>query len=368
MNVFLRSLLPRLAAKGIRTDVLTRGKGAEIETSRPSPGVRILHLPCGWREPSSRESAFDALPKFSRKMRELLAAGAPPYEVVSAHYWMSGVACLDAGAPPQVFAYHTVEARKGGAAAGPGGDLSVRRREAEERLSREAGRVVCFSREDLAGTAGIFPAVSAKGTVIPPGVDDAFRSPPSRTAARKKLGIPSSAFLFLLAAREDPGKNVASALDAFRTVRAEEGGRLWLLVAGQKLPASALPEGVACAGAVPHAEMPALFAASDAVLSPSSYESFGLVPLEAMAAGRPVIAPADGFWGDTIRSEGGGVAYLPATETGLPDAMRSVCRGAALRARLSEEGKRIAARFTWAKCTSSWARLLSAAARPGNRR
>ena len=181
-------------------------------------------------------------------------------------------------------------------------------------------------------------------------------------------GIPADAFLFLLAAREDPGKNVDSAIEAFRALRAAEGERLRLLIAGQKIHAALLPAGAACAGPVPHADMPGLYSAADAVLCPSAYESFGLVPLEGMAAGRPVIAASGGFWGDTILSEGGGLVYAPETETGLSEAMRTVFREESLRARLSEEGMRIAARFTWETCTSSWAKLLSSVARSGNPR
>jgi len=363
MNVFLRGLLPGLAANGFRTDVLTRGKGTEVEITRPFPGVRIFHLPCGWRDPASRESAYDALPRFARKARELLAAGRPAHDVVSAHYWMSGIACLEAGLRTPVFTYHTIEARKAGSAATPPPGLSAIRRNAEERLAREVSRVVCFSEDDLARTMETFSAVAGKGTVIPPGVDDAFRNLPPRAEARRKLGIPAGAFLFLLAAREDPGKNVVSAIEAFRALRAGEGDRLRLLVAGQDLPAALLPAGAVCGGPVPHAEMPALFSAADAVLCPSSYESFGLVPLEAMAAGKPVIAPTSGFWGGTIRSEGGGVTYAPEAKTGLVDAMRAVCREETLRTRLAEDGVRIAARFTWERCTSLWGRLLSSTAR-----
>jgi D-inositol-3-phosphate glycosyltransferase len=370
MNVFLRGLLPALAAEGIRTDVLTRGKGREPEITLPFPGVRILHLPCGWREPPTRESAYASLPRFVRSVKDLLETGAALYDAVSAHYWMSGISCLDAGVrlPPPVFSYHTVEALKGGAAPAPAPGLSAVRRAAEGRLSREAFRLVCFSRSDLARTVEIFPSAAGKGEVIPPGVDRVFRAPPPREEERRKRGIPSGCFLFLLAARKDPGKNVEAAIEAFRALRAEEGERLRLLVAGQNLPLDRLPDGIACAGPVPHAEMPGLLAAADAVLCPSSYESFGLVPLEAMAAGRPVVAPWTGFWGDTIRAEGGGAGYAPDAPSGIIDAMRAVCRDEALRARLAGEGVTIAARFTWEKCTTAWAELLSSAARSGSPR
>lgn len=367
MNVFLRGLLPGIAARGFPTDVLTRGKGTEVELTRPFPGVRILHLPCGWRDPPSRESAYEALPQFARCARELLAGERTPYDVVSVHYWMSGVACLEAGLRPQAVTFHTVEARKA-SPADSSMRLSAIRREAEERLSREGSRIICFSEGDLARTMEIFPAAEGKGTVIPPGVDDLFRNPPPRGEARRRHRIPAGAFLFLLAARPDPGKNVVSAIEAFRALRSEEGDRLRLLVAGQELPPDLLSAGVSCTGPVPYAEMPYLYSAADAVLCPSTYESFGLVPLEGMAAGRPVIAASGGFWGDTIVSEGGGVAYSPELPTGLAEAMRTIYVEESLRARLSEEGVRIAARFTWEKCTESWGRLLSRIARPGSRR
>ncbi len=368
MNIFLRGLLPGLAAKGLKTDVLTRGKGTEVEITRPFPGVRILHIPCGWKDAPTRESAHGSLARFARGASRLLDAGGQAYDAVSAHYWMSGIACMEAGMRPLAFTYHTIGARKRFSAAAPPGALSRVRMEAEKRLALEVSRVVCFSADDLAATVEILPAVEGKGTVIPPGVDDAFRTPPPRGPARRKRGIPDGAFLYLLAARQDPGKNVARAIEAFRVLRAEEGDRLRLIVAGQELPDGSLPGGAACAGPVPHGEMPALYSAADAVICPSSYESFGLVPLEAMAAGTPVIAPVTGFWGGTIRSDGGGLAYPPESASGLVDAMRAVRRDAGMRARLAEEGRRIAARFTWEKCTESWARLLSGPATPDSRR
>jgi len=372
MNVFLRGLLPGLARFWIRTDVLTRGTGRSPETTVPWPGVRIVHVPCGWKTPASREGALDALPRFVAGARRLVASPGPVYDVVSAHYWMSGVAAvrlLPAPRPPLVFSYHTVEALKIRGAAGERPDrLFLARTAAEDLLAREADRVVCFTRRDLAATRKVFPRLAGKGAVIPPGVDDAFRRPPGRTDARRLLGIPPRAFLFLLVGRADPEKNVSQAVAAFRDMGPERSRGGVLLVAGQERPPEALPEGVVFAGPVPHDRMPRLYAAADAVLCPSLYESFGLVQLEAMAAGVPVIVPAGGYWGQKIGREGGGLVYDPAGAPGIGEAMRAVRRDGALQARLSREAERAASAFTWERCTETWARLLSKLSRPGSRR
>ena len=372
MNIFLRGLLSGLSRRGIETDVLTRGKGERVETTRPYRGVRVHHLPCGWEEPVSREGALRSLPRFMETAGEFLRARSAPSDALSAHYWMSGVAAREAGARVRsrgmVFAFHTVEARKPVPAGYRPDALSIARRDAEERIAREAHRLVFLSDHDLAATAGILPGVDGKGVVIPPGVDDAFRRPPPREESRREFGIPPGAFLFLLAARAEAGKNTLAAVEALPAIRGKGDRAALLLIAGQNRPAGDVTPGVIFTGPVPHAKMPALLSAADAVLNPSTYESFGLVPLEAMAAGVPVIVPRDGHWGDTVAGEGGGMAYSPSSPRGLADAMAAMMGDAAARDRMAGEGKRIAARFTWERCTDSWARLLSSAARRDNRR
>ncbi|MGE5663198.1 MAG: glycosyltransferase [Deltaproteobacteria bacterium] len=370
MNVFLRGLLPGLARRGVRTDVLTRGKGTSVEITAPWPGVRIVHLPCGWRTPASREGALDALPRFAAEGLRFVSSARTAWDVVSAHYWMSGIAALRLAPPrlPLVLTYHTVEALKARPARARPDRLFLARMAAEEALAREADRVVCFTRRDLAATRKALPRLAGKGAVIPPGVGDAFRRRRGRPEARRLLRIPPRAFLFLLVARPDPEKNVPGAVAAFRDLARDGFREGLLLVAGQERPPGAVPDGVVFAGPVPHDRMPSLYAAADAVLCPSLYESFGLVQLEAMAAGVPVIVPAGGFWGDTIRREGGGVVYDPRGGRGLADAMGAVARDAGLRTRLAGEAERAASAFTWERCTASWARLLSTLSRRGSRR
>ncbi len=356
MNVFLRGLLRGLSQRGIGTDVLTRATGETVEVTDPFPGVRIFHVPCGWKEPPTRQGAWDSLGRFAEGARLLMRGERISPRVVSAHYWMSGSATGKIADAPMVLSYHTVEARKAPRRPAGGDPLSAVRRREEERLARMAARVVFFSEYDLERNRSVFPGLGEKGIVIAPGVDDRFRRLLPLQVARAYIGLPLSGAIFLLAARGDAGKNARVALDTFREVRGRWKGEVSLVVAGQKGEDGG---GVRFLGSVPHDGMPVLFAAADAVVCPSIYESFGLVPLEALSAGIPVLAPKGTYWGEKIDAEGGGLAYAPEGPDGLADAMFRLLSDSSLRARLSLRGPEVAAPFTWERCTETWAGLLS---------
>ncbi|HEY5996382.1 MAG TPA: glycosyltransferase, partial [Candidatus Deferrimicrobiaceae bacterium] len=354
---------------GVETDVLTRGFGETAVVTRPVPGVRVFHLPCGWTKGSTdREDAWRSLPRFVASARILLGAG-NRYDAASAHYWMSAIAARAlsgesgrrARAIPAAFCFHTVEARKIRAPGTIPGSFAGLRMAAEREIAGSVDSLVCLSSYDLAETVRCYPDAGPRGTVIPPGVDERFTSPPGRESARIALGRGAAGTLFLLAARDDSGKNTASAVEAVRRLRASNGGAdVELIVAGSERPPGTEREvGVTFAGAVPHEAMAAYYAAADAVVCPSLYESFGLVPLEALAAGTPVIAPETVYWGKRLRTEGGGLAYDPADPGALAAAMGRFLAGDGLRERLSAESRRVAAPFTWPRCAASWASLLS---------
>jgi D-inositol-3-phosphate glycosyltransferase len=367
MNVFLRGLLRELSRRGHPVDVLTRATREAPDLSSPFPGVRIFHVPCGFPIPPTRQGAYDSLERFAGRALRLLKRHRIAPRVVSAHYWMSGVAARRISGAPVLLVYHTVEARKPGAGERTEDPLSAIRRREEERLSSGAARVVCFSEGDLEETGKVLPFVAGKGIVIPPGIDDRFRRHPPREVARAFLGLPQDADVLLLASRADEGKNAGEALTAFRRVREGRKGRLLLVVAGQG-GAGRDEDGVTFLPSVPHDGMPMLYAAADAVVCPSRYESFGLVPLEAMASGVPVAVPQGTYWGGKIRLEGGGVTYDPDDPDALPGVVRSLVSDPALRSRLSGEGARVASPFTWERCTASWERLLSSVSTPRNPR
>jgi D-inositol-3-phosphate glycosyltransferase len=368
MNVFLLGLLRGLSKRGVATDVLTRATGETVEVSAPFPGVRLFHVPCGWKDPPSRESAFASLDLFVERCRVLMRGERIEPGVVSAHYWMSGVAARGLSAAPMVLCYHTVEARKAESPGAGRDTLSAVRRTEEAALAGEASRVVCFSEYDLLENGRIFPDLSGKGVVIPPGVDDRFRHIPPPEVARSYLGLPQGGMIFLLAARGDSGKNAAAAVAAFHAMRDRWKGPATLLVAGQDGPEGAPGGDLLFLGSLPHAGMPMLFAAADAVLCPSLYESFGLVPLEALSGGVPVVVPEETYWGERIRAEGGGLVYPRGEPVRFSDALLALASSPQLRARLSLEGAAVAAPFTWERCTASWETLLASASTQGSPR
>ena len=368
MNIFLRGLLQGLGEEGMATDVITRATGETVEVSNPYPGVRIFHVPCFWIPRPTRESAWESLGVFIEKSRLLLHGEGILPDVVSAHYWMSGVAALRLFTAPMVLSYHTVEALKERPMEEAAPALAAVRLEEEARLARDASRVVFFTEHDRERNLGFVPGLAGKSVVIPPGVDERFRQPLPREVARSFLGLPLTGEIFLLASRSDPGKNAGAALEAFRAVRSRWKGEAFLVIAGQEKGAEAPEEGIVRLGPVPHDSMAVLYSVADAVLCPSRYESFGLVPLESLSAAVPVIVPEGTFWGERIRSEGGGLVYPPDDPEGLIRAMLSLLVDPSLRARLSVGAPKVAEPFTWGKCTGAWMRLLSSVSTSGDRR
>ncbi|MBE0605381.1 MAG: glycosyltransferase [Deltaproteobacteria bacterium] len=368
MNILLRGLLKGLGEAGMPTDVLTRATGETVEVTTPFPGVRVFHVPCFWLPRPTRESAWESLEVFIEKSRLLLHGEGVLPDVVSAHYWMSGVAALKLSSAPMILSYHTVEARKARSAEEAGRPLAAVRIEQEERLAREASRLVFFTGHDRERNLRVLPGLSGKAVVIPPGIDDRFRVPLPREVARSFLGLSPGGVIFLFAARSDPGKDSAAAVEAFRSVRSRWEEKPSLLIAGREGGAEPPEEGIVPLGVVPHDSMAVLYSAADAVICPSRYESFGLVPLESLSAAVPVIVPEGTYWGEKVRAEGGGLAYDPDDPEGLAGAMTALLADPSLRARLSVAGPKAAESFTWGKCTGAWMELLASVSRSGNPR
>ncbi len=183
--------------------------------------------------------------------------------------------------------------------------------------------------------------------VVPNGVDvDPFRdAEPADLPPGRRL---------LFVGRLDRRKGFPVAVKAFGKL-ADQLRDVLLVVAGDgpdRDAVGALPQGlgkrVVMLGAVPHAELPPYHAASEAFVSPATgRESFGIVLVEAMAAGLPVIATDIPGYREVVRNDVEGLLVAPGDAAGLATAIRRVLTEPGLAERLGRAGRARAERFRW---------------------
>jgi len=185
------------------------------------------------------------------------------------------------------------------------------------------------------------------------GVDDVLFHPAKRSMAlRQRLNL-GTAFTFLHVGRLAPEKGVDVLLDAFRRVEAELGAdavKLVIAGAGPSLPSlkARAVESVTFLGNLDRQrELPVLYASADAFVYASTTETLGLVVLEAMAAGTPVVATPAGGVADHLRHGENGLAYPAMDVEACADAMRRLYRDRELLLRLRDGARHTAERRTW---------------------
>ena len=102
-------------------------------------------------------------------------------------------------------------------------------------------------------------------------------------------------------------------------------------------------------GSQPQDQLPVFYAAADVVAVPSRYESFGLVAVEAMACGKPVVASRAGGLRFTIDEGATGFLVKPQSPQALADALEKVFGDETLRAAMAAAARPSVARYDWSK-------------------
>lgn len=218
------------------------------------------------------------------------------------------------------------------------------------RFHRRSRRVYTPSeaaRDDLAvlGVAGV--------EIWGRGVDcDQFHPDRASRALRQQLGV-DDRFVFLCVGRLAAEKNVDLVLHAFRLCReANPGTPMTLIIAGDGPVAEALqhragPDVRFLGNLERHIVLPLLYASADAFVYASETETLGLVILEAMASGVPVVAAPAGGIAVNLRDGVNGLAF-PAGDVGLAAAaMTRLATDQALRQRLARGAREWAEARSW---------------------
>lgn len=362
-NVAVRALALALADAGHEIVVHTRRTSPSLPRRvAMAPGVVVDHVDAGPPRELPKDDLVDHMDAFCAELATCWRLERP--DVVHAHFWMSGLAALPAARAlgvPVVQTFHalgSVKRRHQGA-----DDTSPARRVAvESDLGASVDRVLATCREEVDELVALgVPADRA--SVVPCGVDVGHFVPGPRPA--------DGVFRVLSVSRLVPRKGVDTVISAL--ARLPRGAEL--VVAGGPAAAAldddpevarlrrlaselGVADRVRFLGAVGQDALPSLYRRADAVVCVPAYEPFGLVPLEAMACARPVVAAAVGGLADTV-VDGVTGHHVPAGDPGAVAAALDRLRADPRRARrLGRAGRRRAeTEYGWARVAGAHERV-----------
>jgi glycogen(starch) synthase len=277
-------------------------------------------------------------------------------DVVHAHDWLvthPAIALADFLKVPLVATIHATEAgRHSGWLSQP---LNQQIHSVEWWLANRADALITCSASMRAEVTHLFE-VSAI-SVIHNGISPrGWRPSTSAVRTTRSAHSPEGAPVVVYFGRLEWEKGVHDLLAALpRVRRAFPGTRL--VVAGQGRQASALEaqsrklrvrRSVDFAGHLPDRALVALLAAADVVVLPSRYEPFGIVALEAAAAGAPLVASTAGGLAELVVDGVTGLSVTPGDVEGIAEAVRAVLTDPAAAARRAKAAKaRLSAEFNW---------------------
>ena len=344
---------------------------------RLGPGARVVHVPAGPARPIARPAVADHLEAFADGVEAFRTREGVRYDLVHSHYWLSGLAGLDLARRwdvPLVHMFHTLGAIKNAVARGSGDTEPAERLAAEVRIAAGADRIVASNlveRADLAWHLGADPGAGG-GHPVRRG-RRAVPAPARPRRARARLGLDAEHVL-LFVGRLTPIKGLETLLRALAVLRSDglAAARLTLLVVGGTkgdeagsghLRRLAHELGVGAwvdfRGPQPQDVLPDYYAAADLCLMPSRYESFGMVALEAMASGVPVIASRAGGLAVTVQDGATGRLVPEGDVAALARAVAGLLADEPGRRALGVRAVEWARRFAWPSVGRSMADLYA---------
>ncbi len=376
MNLTVRRLCSSLSEMGVATDVLTRLSASGQASVQPiAPMSRVLRLPAGPLQTLAAAEAVDHVSELVTSIDDHANHAGVDYRVIHAHHWVSGLVAERLSrlwGVPWAQSFHTLAKtkREGRYAVEPGRELI------ESRLCRDADHLVAVSQSEARDLVEFYAVDPQRIDVVEPGADRSITTP-CRVAEMRALLDLTGKRVILFAGRLDPLKDIDTLLGATAGLAMREGyADVVTLLAGddavdgerERLTAQAHARGIGdrvhFLGSVDHDDLIDYYSLADVCVVPSRIESFGLVALEAQAAGTPVVAADVGGLREIVVHGKTGFLVAPGDVTGFCRQIARVLDDVELRSHLGDAARRRAAAFTWARGSarldSVYARLEAA--------
>lgn len=365
-NVYVLRVGKALAKQGWNVDMFTRKTDADrAEIVQHSPRCRTIRLVAGPEAFVPRDKLFEYLPLFVARFKQFQAENHLQYDLVHTNYWLSGWVGMELAKDlslKQVHTYHSLGAVKYQSVSEVP-FITGTRLQVEKACLESAACVVATSPQEKEHMRQL---VSDKGNIeiIPCGTDIESFGAISRSEARLRLGIPKSSLVVLYVGRFDHRKGIETLVRAIGRSIFPGLADIRLILVGGSRPGQSdgiereriegivdelgLRDFTTFPGQIDQETLPYYYGAANVCVVPSHYEPFGLVAIEAMAAGVPVVASNVGGLKYTVVSEKTGLLCPPQDEIAFGEAIDRILSRPAWEKKLGKAAKeRVENQFGW---------------------
>ncbi len=377
MNVYVRDLTRYLGEQGIHADVFTRSQDEHVPHVLHDLGYgnRIVHIPAGPETPLPKVELYRHLDTFTSNIQEFAQFKGIHYDLIHSHYWLSGMAALklrEIWNIPVLQMFHTLAYLKNSVARTPQEFESPLRLSSEKKLVQEADGIISATEIEKKDLQQYYDADPHKITVLPPGVDLCRFYPIPKDEAKAVIGIPPNEKVILFVGRIEPLKGIDNLLKAIALLRKADvltscphyvaiiGGdpdkpRECLDREMRNLKdlnhSLGLDDMVVFLGKKAQDSLPYYYSAAEVVVMPSHYESFGMVALESMACGTPVVATKVGGLELLVQNEVTGLSVPDDDPESLADQLKRLICKEGLREVLSKNCLQFTKNYSWSIIT-----------------
>ncbi len=382
MNVYVRELSRELGRRGKSVDVFTRFQNTETEEIEAfGYDARVIHLPVGPLAPYDKNKLINYVDEFVEGIEHFALKEGISYDLVHGHYWLSGVAghkLQKRWNVPLVQMFHTLGELKNSVVKSDEEQEVGTRIETEREVMRWADRIVAATPLERAQMSWFYGADTNKISVIPAGVDTDLFYPRDRAQVRRELGLPDlDTPILLFVGRIERLKGIDTLLESVAVVsRTCSGRNLKVLIVGgggqteeenaelhrvvQLYHDLNLEEQVEFVGSKPQEMLPLYYAAADITVMPSHYESFGLVAVESMASGTPVIASNVGGLSYTVKDGETGFLVPEENHFALAEQVHNLLKNPELRLQMGKQAAGHAKQYAWSNIAAEMVNLYDA--------
>lgn len=372
MNVYVRDLARFLGREGIQLDVFTRSQDEHVPHVLHDLGFgnRVAHIPAGPEHPLPKKELVAHIPEFVENILDFSRKKECCYDLIHSHYWMSGIAAAELAkewGSPVIQMFHTLGRLKQQVAQNAEEKEGDYRINGENQVISSVNKIIAATATEKSQLVDLYRADPDKIEIIPPGVDLSHFYPIPPDEAKEFVGVPAEKRMILFVGRIEPLKGIRTLLKAIGHLsdNGEAEENLCLAVIGGELQDEngddseemkllcqirdeyGLQDLVTFLGKQSQDSLPYYYSAAEMVIMPSHYESFGMVALESMACGTPVIASLVG--GLIHLVEDGVTGYhVPVDDAeALSSRIAGLLKDKALRYRMGHDAFAFAKKYDW---------------------